>query len=170
VRVYVNNCAKAINNPLHLQYIGRSRTKRDRKEIKDEITKAFKTQGRVDECICLRSFWQKNRRKRSLVKSRIRWQNNGKFFFCVWLSSMILKRTGIGVIAPCFPYVGKKWRRVFNSTFRPHYTRGGNPCIHSLVRRLFGPHGQFKRCGNKDKPLAPIANSTPVRNIKQKLS
>ena len=56
VRVYVNNCAKAINNPLHLQYIGRSRTKRDRKEIKDEITKAFKTQGRVDECICLRSF------------------------------------------------------------------------------------------------------------------
>jgi hypothetical protein len=56
VRVCVNECAKAINNPLHLQCVGRSQTKRERKEIKDEITKAFKTQGITDECIGLRSF------------------------------------------------------------------------------------------------------------------
>jgi hypothetical protein len=57
VRVCVNECAKAINSPLHLQCVGRrSQSKRERKEIEDEITKAFKTQGRADECIGLRSF------------------------------------------------------------------------------------------------------------------
>jgi len=47
---------RRISNLLHLQCVGISQTKRERNEIKDEITKAFKTQGRVDECIGLRSF------------------------------------------------------------------------------------------------------------------
>jgi len=52
----VSQCAKAINNLLHLQCVGRSQIKIERKEIKGEITKEFKTQGRVDECMSLRSF------------------------------------------------------------------------------------------------------------------
>ena len=70
---------RRINNPLHLQCFGRSQTKRERNEIKDEITKVFKTQGRVDECIGLRSLDGKTRKKRSLERPRIGWQNNGKF-------------------------------------------------------------------------------------------
>jgi hypothetical protein len=47
---------RRINNPLHLQCVDRSQTKRERNETKDEIMKTFKTPGRADECTGLRSF------------------------------------------------------------------------------------------------------------------